>query len=119
MQTDRIHCLALLSGRSLGLGSAIARDIARRGAKVVINCFASAEKAERLAESIRKEGGIATVFPADVRDESQTEKLVGDVTQALGPIDILVINATGPQPMLPIEDMTWRDCLDQLEFFVK
>src|SRR5436305_10221893 len=119
MQTELIDRVALITGGSRGLGAAIARELARRGAKVAINCFASAEKAERLAESIRKEGGIATVFPADVRDESQTEKLVGDVTQALGPIDILVINATGPQPMLPIEDMTWRDCLDQLEFFVK
>jgi 3-oxoacyl-[acyl-carrier protein] reductase len=37
----------------------------------------------------------------------------------LGPINLLVLNATGPQPMLPIEDITWRICLDQLEFFVK
>jgi 3-oxoacyl-[acyl-carrier protein] reductase len=36
-----------------------------------------------------------------------------------GPIDVLVINATGPQPLIPIEEVTWRDCLDQLEFFVK
>src|SRR5208282_6696732 len=42
-----------------------------------------------------------------------------EVTRALGPIDILVPNATGPQPMLSIEELSWRACLDQLEFFVK
>ncbi|MEX0742414.1 MAG: SDR family oxidoreductase, partial [Phycisphaeraceae bacterium] len=37
----------------------------------------------------------------------------------LGAIDILVPNATGPQPFIGIEEMTWQDCMDQLEFFVK
>jgi 3-oxoacyl-[acyl-carrier protein] reductase len=41
------------------------------------------------------------------------------VQKRLGLIDVLVINATGPQPMLKIEDLSWRACLDQLEFFVK
>ena len=49
----------------------------------------------------------------------RSPELVGDVEKRLGPIDILVFNATGPQPMLQLEDLTWRDCLDQLEFFVK
>jgi 3-oxoacyl-[acyl-carrier protein] reductase len=54
-----------------------------------------------------------------VRDEREIAALVAQVTQTLGPIDILVINATGPQPMIPIEQLTWRAMLDQLEFFVK
>ncbi|MDB5302056.1 MAG: fabG10, partial [Phycisphaerales bacterium] len=36
-----------------------------------------------------------------------------------GPIDILVLNATGPQPMIKLEELTWQHCLNQLEFFVK
>jgi 3-oxoacyl-[acyl-carrier protein] reductase len=47
------------------------------------------------------------------------KQLVGDVQSRFGPVDILVINATGPQPMFKIEDLTWQACLDQLEFFVK
>ena len=39
--------------------------------------------------------------------------------KAFGPIDILVLNATGPQPFIKLEELTWRDCLDMLEFFVK
>jgi 3-oxoacyl-[acyl-carrier protein] reductase len=56
---------------------------------------------------------------ADVRDEQSVATLVVQVQRVFGPVDILVINATGPQPFIAIEDLTWRDCLDQLEFFVK
>ena len=44
---------------------------------------------------------------------------VADVEQRLGQLDILVINATGPQPFLKIEELTWKAFQDQLEFFVK
>jgi 3-oxoacyl-[acyl-carrier protein] reductase len=59
------------------------------------------------------------VIRADVRDEGEVARMVGEVQKGLGLIDILVINATGPQPFVKIEDLTWRTCLDQLEFFVK
>jgi 3-oxoacyl-[acyl-carrier protein] reductase len=41
------------------------------------------------------------------------------VRTIFGPVDILVVNATGPQPFLTIERQTWQAYLDQLEFFVK
>jgi 3-oxoacyl-[acyl-carrier protein] reductase len=75
--------------------------------------------AQKVADAIRRNGGTAEVFEADVRDEAQVTQLVDDVQKRLGLIDILVINATGPQPMLRIEELNWRACLDQLEFFVK
>ena len=111
--------VALVTGSSRGLGAAIAQALAARGAKVAINYFASPQKAEQLAAGIRKSGSIAQTFRGDVRDESQVDRLTAEVSKALGPIDILVVNATGPQPMLPIEEITWQTCLNQLEFFVK
>jgi NAD(P)-dependent dehydrogenase (short-subunit alcohol dehydrogenase family) len=111
--------VALVTGASRGLGAAIATALAQNGAKVAVNFFAGADKANQVVDKIRKAGGTAQAFGADVRDEAQVDRLVGEVTQSLGPIDILVVSATGPQPMLPIEEMDWRICLDQLEFFVK
>lgn len=116
---DLKNRVALVTGASRGLGAAIARSLAGRGAKVAINYFASAEKANALAGAVRKSGGVAQTFHADVREESQVERMTDEVARALGPIDILVLNATGPQPMLPIEEITWQSCLTQLEFFVK
>jgi NAD(P)-dependent dehydrogenase (short-subunit alcohol dehydrogenase family) len=111
--------VALVTGASRGLGAAIAHSLGKRGAKVAVNYFASPEKAERVAKAIRDAGGQAEFFHADVRDEFEVNRLVTEVTARFGPVDILVPNATGPQPFIAIEKMTWRDCLDQMEFFVK
>lgn len=108
-----------MTGASRGLGKAIATELAARGAKVAVNYFGSADLAGQTVDAIRAAGGIAQAFRADVRDEADVARLVAEVERSLGPIDILVLNATGPQPFLSIEEMTWRDCLDQLEFFVK
>lgn len=116
---DLQNRVALVTGASRGLGAAIARALAQRGAKVAVNYFASGQKAETLVRSIRESGGVAEAFAGDVRDQAQVEGLVAEVEKRLGAIDILVLNATGPQPMLKIEELTWQACLDQLEFFVK
>jgi 3-oxoacyl-[acyl-carrier protein] reductase len=111
--------VALVTGASRGLGAAIACRLGACGARVAVNYFGSPEKARGVLDRIRQAGGTAEAFRADVRDEQEVAALVGQVGQTFGPIDVLVINATGPQPFLRIEDLTWRDCLDQLEFFVK
>jgi 3-oxoacyl-[acyl-carrier protein] reductase len=116
---DLKNRVALVTGASRGLGAAIALALGQRGAKVAVNFFAGSEQAKAVVESIRRAGGTAQAFGADVRDEQQVDRLVVDITKQLGPIDILVPNATGPQPMLKIEELTWQTCLDQLEFFVK
>jgi 3-oxoacyl-[acyl-carrier protein] reductase len=111
--------VALVTGASRGLGAAIARALAQEGAKVAVNYFNSPEKCQKLAAEICAAGGTAKAFGADVTDEGQVHTLVSEVTREWGPIDILVPNATGPQPTLTIEELSWRACLDQLEFFVK
>ncbi len=111
--------VALVTGASRGLGAAIAHSLGKRGAKVAVNYFASPDKAERVAKGIRAAGGEAEFFHADVREEFEVNRLVAEIRARFGPVDILVPNATGPQPFIAIEKMSWRDCLDQLEFFVK
>jgi 3-oxoacyl-[acyl-carrier protein] reductase len=110
---------ALITGASRGLGAAIALELGAVGFQVAINYFQSADAAERLCERIRLSGGCAHAFPADVRHEEEIARLVGEVSSTLGEIDVVIPNATGPQPFLSIEEQTWEACLDQLEFFVK
>lgn len=119
MHYDLANRVALISGASRGLGAAIAVKLGRCGARVAVNYLTSKREASMVADRIRSTGGIAEIFAADVRDERQVSLLSRKVTEALGPVDILVVNATGPQPSTGVESLTWQDCLDQLEFFVK
>lgn len=111
--------VALVTGASRGLGASIASKLAAAGAKVVVNYFASPEKAEKLVASIKQNGGQAIALAGDARCEKDIQRMVSETEKAFGPIDILVPNGTGPQPFIKIEDLTWQACLDQLEFFVK
>jgi 3-oxoacyl-[acyl-carrier protein] reductase len=110
---------ALVTGASRGLGAAIALELAEKGANVAINYWNSQQAAERLCNGIERRGGHAAIFRANVRDEADVARLVDEVTRAFGVIDIVVVNATGPQPFYSIEEQTWECYLEQLEFFVK
>jgi 3-oxoacyl-[acyl-carrier protein] reductase len=116
METKRT---AIVTGASRGLGAAIAMELAAAGLKVAVNYFNSSAAAERVCQQIRGAGGMAQAFKADVRDEDQVARLVGEVRGSLGEIDTIVLNATGHQPMPSIEEQTWQLYLDQLEFFLK
>jgi 3-oxoacyl-[acyl-carrier protein] reductase len=65
------------------------------------------------------DGGRAELFQADVTDEAEATALHHRVVKAFGAVDAVVLNATGPQPRIPLEDLGWQDLLDQLTFFVK
>ncbi|HSL34964.1 MAG TPA: SDR family oxidoreductase, partial [Candidatus Limnocylindrales bacterium] len=111
--------VALVTGSSRGLGAAIARRLARDGLAVAVNGTRIDGPAADVVAAIRADGGTAEAFAADVTDERSVQRLVADVAGRLGPIDVLVLNATGPQPEAPIEDVTWDDHLAQLDFFVR
>ncbi len=109
--------VALVTGSSRGLGQAIARRLARDGLAVAVNSLG--REATEVARAIRDEGGTAEAFTADVTDEEQVTGLVAAVAASLGPVAVLVLNATGPQPDAPLADVGWPDHLAQLDFFVK
>lgn len=111
--------IALVTGASRGLGASTARALAAHGARVVVNYWRSDALAQAVVADIRAAGGEAVAIKADVTDESEVAALIAAVDERYGPIDIVVNNATGPQPSMPIEAQTWQHYLDQLTFFVK
>jgi 3-oxoacyl-[acyl-carrier protein] reductase len=111
--------VALVTGSSRGLGRAIARRLATDGFAVAVNDSKGGRDAEEVAAQIRDRGGLAEAFRADVTDEIDVADLVVGITGRLGPIDVLVVNATGAQPEAPLAHVRWEDHLEQLEFFVK
>jgi NAD(P)-dependent dehydrogenase (short-subunit alcohol dehydrogenase family) len=119
MGVDLTGRVAFVSGASRGLGAAIAAKLAEAGAAVAVNYFANPGMAQLLCSRLRELGRKVMPVAGDVRDESAVRTMIAQAEKALGPIDILVINATGPQPFIKLENLTWQACLDQLDFFVK
>lgn len=111
--------VALVTGAARGLGAEIARALARDGHAVAVNDLPGSAAGEAVAERLRADGATAAFFGADVTDEEAVPGLVGAVRDWHGPVDVLVCNATGPQPVIGVEDLTWPDLLDPLLFFVK
>jgi len=111
--------VALVTGSSRGLGAVIARRLAGDGFAVAVNGRPGDEGVAAVARTIRDDGGTAAGCYADVTDEQQVAGLVAAITGALGPVDVLVLNATGPQPEAPVTEVAWADHVAQLDFFVK
>ena len=100
--------VALVTGGSRGIGKAIALALAEAGAAVAVNYRERGEEASVVAEAIRKGGGRATAFGADVSLRAAVQNMVHEVEERLGPIDILVNNA-GMAPTRGLDDITEED----------
>jgi 3-oxoacyl-[acyl-carrier protein] reductase len=81
--------------------------LAADGFAVAVNYRSGAELARRVVDDIRAAGGTAEAFAADVTDDAAVAGLVRQVGERLGPVEVLVANATGPQPEVAIEDLTF------------
>lgn len=87
--------VALVTGGSRGLGSAISLALADNGAKVAINYRSRTKEAKDVQEQIVKKGGKAEIFKGEVTDEENVKQICEAVVHTFGPIDILVVkNAT-------------------------
>ena len=102
--------VALVTGSSRGIGAAIAAELSRAGWAVCINYIERRDKAEALAETLRREGGTVMIRQADVAEREAVEAMVAEIEQELGPVSLLVNNAgiARQQQFQDIEEATWQ-----------
>lgn len=107
---------ALITGGSRGLGKALAHELARRGAKVVLVARGEEELAKTVNE-IRREGGEAHGLAFDVGDKEAIHRIAGAASALVGNIDVLVHAAStlGPLPMPSLLDTECEDFAKVLE----
>lgn len=108
IQVDLSGQAAIVTGASRGIGKAIALRLAAAGAKVA--CVArSADKLKETADAIAAAGGAAEVHPCDVTDSAAVSKLVEELAEKWGAIDIVVNNAgITKDTLIPrMEDDAW------------
>lgn len=86
--------VAFVTGGARRLGRAIGLELARHGFDVAIHCGTSVEAAEATRQDVLALGRRSVVLPADLADESQVRGLITAATDALGPIGVLVNNAS-------------------------
>ncbi|MGH3771900.1 MAG: SDR family NAD(P)-dependent oxidoreductase [Pseudonocardiaceae bacterium] len=84
--------IALVTGASGGIGSAICRRLAPEVAGIAVAYGSNAEPAEALAAEIISSGGSARAFSSDMADPGAPDRLIDDVEATLGPVDVLVAN---------------------------
>lgn len=98
----------VVTGASRGLGAALLEELAAQGARV-LGVARHQEPLDAVVQRIRKAGGEAHALVADVADKDATYKIAGEAQALIGPIDILIHNAStlGPTPLQLLLD---TDC---------
>ncbi len=106
--------VAIITGASRGIGKSIAQEFIRQGAKVAFTYRSSEEKARALEAELSANGGEVQGFQSDAAQMVEAEKLVSDVVEAFGTVDIVVNNAgiTDDTLLMRMSEDQWDRVID-------
>ena len=106
--------VAIVTGGSRGIGSSIALELAKEGAKVVINYNSNSSAADKMVAEIQEIGGEAYAVQADVSKSEDAAKLVQAAVDKFGQLDILVNNAgiTRDTTFKNMTEEDWKKVID-------
>ena len=85
----------MVTGASRGIGAAVALLMAEQGADLAINYRSKGSRAEEVANQVRALGRRALLAHADLTDQSSVEAMARDIERTLGPVNDLILNASG------------------------
>ncbi|WAP59238.1 SDR family oxidoreductase [Streptomyces sp. S465] len=105
---DLMGKVALVTGGSKGVGKAIARTLADRGAAVVLNYFHSHDQAKRTRDELVARGARIELARASVARQEQVDRMFAEIEERHGRLDIL-INSAANGALLPLAEVTDED----------
>lgn len=106
--------IVLITGASRGIGKSIAEECVKQGAKVAFTYLSSDEKARALEVELTSNGGVAKGFKSDASKYDEAQKLVDDVVEAFGTVDVLVNNAgiTRDTLLMRMSEEQWDEVMN-------
>ncbi|MBB5424225.1 3-oxoacyl-[acyl-carrier protein] reductase [Paraburkholderia sp. JPY158] len=114
MSTNQQPKVAIVTGASRGIGTAIAQRLAKDGFAVAVNYASSAGGADALVGAIREAGGKAVAVQADVSKPDDVRRMFEITERELGKVDVLVNNAgvMKPTPLADTSDALYDQTFD-------
>ncbi|MBA3790874.1 MAG: glucose 1-dehydrogenase [Rubrobacter sp.] len=105
--------VAVVTGGNTGLGEAFAKALSEAGASIAI-AARTRDRSEAVAKDISSSGGKAIAVTLDVTDRESVERMIEEVTELLGPVDVLVNNAglCYHRPAAEVPEDEWMDVFD-------
>jgi 3-oxoacyl-[acyl-carrier protein] reductase len=105
--------IALISGSTGGLGSALAKKMAKEGYRLALHYFQQADEAKALLKEIGGEENYHQIFQADLRNEEEVISMTNSIRYKMGSIELLINNAG-----IPFSGLSWKQSLENwLEIF--
>lgn len=99
--------VVLITGGSRGLGLVLARELAAKGAKLVI-CARSTDQLVKAEQELQQLGAEVLALPVDLTDQEEVNSMISDILEHYGKLDVLINNAgivqVGPVDSMNIED---------------
>lgn len=107
VQNDKV---ALVTGSSRGIGSAIASQLAREGYAVCVNYYERKDKADELVTQLTREGYRAIAVQADIARRAEVDAMLKTINDTFGPVSLLVNNAgvAGQALFQDVTDELWE-----------
>lgn len=108
--SDRV---CIVTGGSRGIGRAISTEMARAGATVIVNYFSNEKASEETVSEIEDFGGRAQAYKADISNFEEAKKMIDQIHEKFGHIDVLVNNAgiTKDNLLLRMSEKEWDDVI--------